>query len=65
MLGTQLESFLGSNWVYTDGMYPRIKGLENLPISIVTATPVIFGTDQTINSVKGNFHVGCAIDGVE
>ena len=65
MLGTQLQSKLGGNWVYTDGMYPRIKGLENLPISIVTATPVIFGTGQTINSVDGNFHVGCAIAGVE
>ena len=65
MLGTQLQSKLGSNWVYTDGMYPRIKGLENLPISIVTATPVIFGTGQTINSVDSNFYVGCSIPEVE
>ncbi len=70
MLGEGLknDNYLGANnenWVFTDGMYPRIKGLENLPISIVTATPVIFGTGQTINSVNSNFHVGCSIEGVE
>ncbi|MBO4655606.1 MAG: hypothetical protein J5644_08675, partial [Bacteroidales bacterium] len=70
MLGEGLKNddYLGANndnWVFTEGMYPRIAGLDTLPISIVTATPVIFGTGQTINSVSSNFHVGCAIDGVE
>ena len=64
MLGSDLSEYLGSNWVYADGMYPRIKGLDTLPISIVTATPVIFGNGQTINSVSSDFHVGCTTEGV-
>ena len=41
MLGDGMKSLLGTeNWVYTPGMYPRIKGLENEAASIAAATPV-------------------------
>ncbi len=58
MLWTSLQGALGDNWVYTPGMYPRIKGLDTLPISIVTATPVIFADGDAINKVSANFTVG-------
>ena len=58
MLGNGLQSLLGTeNWVYAEGMYPRIKGLDTLPISIVTAMPVVFKSGETINSVKTDFTV--------
>ena len=40
MLGESLQDSLSTNnWVFTEGMYPRPKGVENEPIVIVAATP--------------------------
>lgn len=59
MLGSSLP--MGSNWVYTEGMYPRIKGIHNLPISIATAMPVVLSaSSENTNSVKTDFTLsGC------
>ena len=61
MLGTGLQDKLGDdNWVYTAGMYPRIKGLEHADASIVAASPVCLATGEKVNSVSSNFTVnGC------
>ena len=60
MLGTALQTQLGANWVYTEGMYPRIKGIEHEDVSIVAASPVRLATGQNVNSVSSNFNVnGC------
>ena len=61
MLGTGLQSKLGDeHWVYTEGMYPRIKGLENEDAMIVAASPVCLVTGETVNGVSSNFTVsGC------
>ncbi|MDD3914939.1 MAG: hypothetical protein PHF76_09860, partial [Bacteroidales bacterium] len=39
--GSALQNKIGqnSNWVFTDGLYPRINGIENISTSIVAATP--------------------------
>ena len=61
MLGTSLQSVLGDDyWVYTEGMYPRIKGLENEDVSIVASSPLCLSGSQTVNEVSSNFTVnGC------
>ncbi len=50
MLGNGLKGRLGNDdhWVFTSGMYPRIKGLENEPASIAAATPVLLYTDASV-----------------
>ena len=40
MLGTKLENYLGNQWVYTDGMYPRPVLLAETDEAYVAATPI-------------------------
>ena len=64
MLGNGLKGRLGNDdhWVFTSGMYPRIKGLENEPASIAAATPVLLYTDASvrddIENTDHNFSTG-------
>lgn len=42
MVGDALKETFGTeDWVYEDGMYPRIKGIETLPDVILAASPII------------------------
>ena len=65
MLGNGLRGRLGNDedWVFTSGMYPRIKGIENEPASIAAATPVNLynvSADERENvlTVNHNFTTG-------
>ncbi|MCE8465370.1 T9SS type A sorting domain-containing protein [Bacteroides nordii] len=42
MIGETLKEALGAeDWIYEEGMYPRLKGMETIPNAILTASPVI------------------------
>ena len=56
MVGESLN--LGADWVYTSGLYPMIKALENSKYMIVAATPVILKEGETVNGVSTKFTYG-------
>ena len=58
MLGTELQSSLGSDWTYTEGMYPMITALKESDYMKVAATALILKSDNKCNDVKNNFNVG-------
>ncbi len=61
MLGSGLSatSMLGTDkFVYSTGMYPRIKGIENWPASWATAAPVILVSPETVSLVNSDFELG-------
>ena len=59
MLGVALKGVLDTvDWFYSDGMYPRIKGLENTDVMIVAASPVMLESMDNVNAVTTNFRVG-------
>lgn len=56
MVGESLN--LGADWIYTSGLYPMIKALENSKYMIVAATPVILKEGETVNGVSTKFTYG-------
>ena len=54
MTGTALNT-LGSNWTYSDGMYPMIKSLSTTDYMKVAATALILDAADNIDEVKNNF----------
>ena len=54
MLGNALQDVLGgtTNWVFTEGMYPMIKGLETSDYMIVAATPINLYYSNDPNNLK-------------
>jgi len=60
MVGNALSGQLGddSKWVFTDGLYPRISGMENEPWSLAAATPVFLDSLQDANGVTSDFRLG-------
>jgi len=42
LIGYNLESILGTDWIYNDKLYPMLKGLENEIISKIAAAPTYF-----------------------
>lgn len=54
MLGNGLQNDLGTtSWVFTDGMYPMIKGLETSDYMIVAATPIKLNATEPAEKVNG------------
>ena len=55
MLGESLNSDLDNEiWAFTEGMYPRIKSLENSDYMIVASIPLILGEGDKVSSVNKN-----------
>ena len=62
MCGTSLSGTdgLGSSFVYSDKMYPRVAGIENIPASWATAAPVFLKEPETVSLVNNDFSMaGC------
>lgn len=66
LIGSGLKSDTGDmsdeNWLYTDGLLPRIKmdGIENDPRTLLYATPVILDDADNVTDIKKPFNVGVA-----
>ena len=56
MTGTALST-LGSDWTYTDNMYPMIKTLENSEYMIMAATTIVLDAADELNDVNTKFHI--------
>ena len=58
MVGTAMKSLLGEdNWVYADGMYPRLKGMDTVANAIAFALPVYLYGAQNVDMVRTQFKV--------
>lgn len=62
-------SYSDENWVFTEGMYPRPKGIEDTDIAILAATPVILNAESDTAYDK-MFTINCGfrlgdVDGVQ
>ncbi|MBR4217892.1 MAG: hypothetical protein IKR71_02455, partial [Bacteroidales bacterium] len=56
MIGSSLESVLGTeNWIYTDGMYPRLAIMEDLNASILSASPIVLTDGENVKTVAHEF----------
>lgn len=59
MLGDGLaESLSSEHWVFTEGLYPRPKGVEDTDIAILAATPVILNAEDDMSYDK-MFTINC------
>ena len=56
MTGTALST-LGSDWTYTDNMYPMIKTLENSEYMIMAASTIVLDAADKLNVVNSKFHI--------
>lgn len=59
------NGFSDQYWIYTDNMYPRLKmnGLENNPVCVLYATPIMLAKDDTRDNIRNPFTV-CTDNGV-
>lgn len=58
MIGNGLKSALGNdNWVYADGMYPRLSVNSGKPAVTLAATPVTLASGDKADNVTKNFTV--------
>ena len=64
MVGAQLQDATASNpwgasnWVFTEGLYPRLANMDAADLAILFATPVFLSNSDTIDGVGNNFTVG-------
>ena len=71
MVGDGLKENLSTTeWIFTDGMYPRPRGVENQDITILAATPIFLKYNSTddyadLNNVQGSFLLGSANNDIE
>lgn len=52
MLGTELQNSLGSDWTYTEGMYPMITALKESDYMKVAATPIKLNETENATTVS-------------
>ncbi len=71
MLGDALSESLGDagDWVFTEGLYPRLAEMDESDAAVVSATPVeLFFTSsseyETFDAVKSDFALGGSGNGV-
>lgn len=58
---TAWDNFDTNVWVFSDGIYPRVKGLETTSVAKVAASPVFFAsTSETTEGVTKDFTVSTA-----
>ena len=66
LTGTALRSgatgpgWTDEHWTFTEGLYPRIKVLENLPASLLAASPVLLATGERSTNVESDFSLSVA-----
>lgn len=48
------KGFSADNWVFTEGAYPRVKGLENTPAAQYTASAVDFSAIDNVKKLSNN-----------
>lgn len=51
------DGFTKEHWVFTEGLYPIPKGLENSDAAIVAATPIFLSNEENYSSVTTDFKV--------
>lgn len=49
------EGFSSDKWVFTEGLYPRIKGMENTDAAAVSAAALILDNNDVLDNVTKNF----------
>lgn len=54
---TALDGLSTDNWVYTSGLYPRLKGMETTQAAKLSASPMLLTHNETSKKVKYNFTV--------
>ena len=54
---TALEGLSTDNWVYTSGLYPRLKGMDGTLAAKLSAAPLKLANNETSKKVKYNFTV--------
>jgi len=52
------KGFTKEHWVFSEGLYPILKGLDTTDAAIVDASPVFLKDSQTVNNVTNDFKVG-------
>ena len=59
LTGSQMQSSLGNEWVYADGLLPRpaMGGLENSDIAVLYATPIMLADGDWLGQVTKDFKV--------
>lgn len=58
--GKPLAGFDADKWVFAEGLYPRIKGIDNTLAAYLSAATLTFGTGETVLKVKHNFKISTA-----
>lgn len=48
------KGFSSDNWVFTEGAYPRVKGMENTPAAQYTASAVDFASNDNVKKLSNN-----------
>lgn len=59
LIGTQMENELGDGWIYSEGLLPRpsMNGMENSPLAILYATPILLAEGDTKVNITKSFSV--------
>ena len=59
MLGSNLQTTLGANWIYEPGMYPRLRWTDTCEwareVAIVASTPILLGSNDEVNNISQDF----------
>lgn len=55
-----LKDFDASIWNFTDGLYPRLKGIDTNDAAYVSAAPLFLGGNNDVNLVSTDFRVSTA-----
>lgn len=48
------EGFNGDNWVFTEGYYPRLKGMENTETSKYSASTLLMRPNNSVDKISWN-----------
>ena len=58
--GKPLPGFEADKWVFAEGLYPRIKGIDDTKEACLSASTLTLGAGETVLKVKHNFKVSTA-----
>lgn len=54
-----------ANWIYENGLYPRLADMDDSDLAVLHATPIFLNGDETVASVFSNFNVSVLPDGIQ
>lgn len=60
--GTALPGFSTDKWVFTAGMYPRLKAFKDTPEAVLSAVPFYIPEGENVRKVLGNITLGSHAD---